>query len=196
MLRGALASLSSDFNSRAGTTRIVVLVSPTCPGCLEGVGLVAGALRRHPDAEVAVLVLWVLALEGDSPGAARTALHPFHADPRVTHYWEERDGWTLASAFRSVIGFGPRDDREIAWDIYVLYGPEGQWSSEPPAATDWLHNIRDVPPALESRRVDAVALDSWLGPTVLRSSPASTHPAHHTASIMHPRPDNGSGTRS
>jgi hypothetical protein len=155
VLRGAVADLASDFNAAPHVTRIVLLVSPTCPDCLHGASLVADGLRRHPDNDVRVFVLWVLALSGDSADAAAVvAGDRFGVDSRAHHYWEEDGGWSLASAFRPAIGLGPIDPEQIAWDVYLLYRPGIRWDSTPPTPTDWAHNLR-YPPSVQDSPVGA-----------------------------------------
>ena len=57
VLQGAISSLAVDFDECANSTRLVLLVSPTCSRCLEGSSLVAKVLRERPKENVRVLVL-------------------------------------------------------------------------------------------------------------------------------------------
>jgi hypothetical protein len=119
------------------------------------------ALQQHPSVDIQVFVLWVRALANDSVEAADAALSQFR-DHRVRHYWEEEDGWSVAGAFRPVVGLGSIDSAEIAWDVYLFYPPNVRWEGTPPVPIDWAHNLRDVPPTEQKRRIEVDLLDRWL----------------------------------
>jgi hypothetical protein len=163
VLRGALDHLASDFNDSTNTARLLILVSPTCPRCLDGVSIVAEALRQYPgsEVEVEVLVLWVPALAGDSPEAASRATPMFRGDGRVRHYWEEGDRWSIASAFRPILGLGFPDPSQIAWDLYLWYQPGVRWVAKIPVPTAWAHNLWDDPGVPASRTIDADLIKAW-----------------------------------
>jgi hypothetical protein len=48
-----------------------------------------------------------------------------------------------------------------AWDVYLLYGPETRWLTEPPATASWAHNLVDknLPGVL---RLSQGIVDRWL----------------------------------
>jgi hypothetical protein len=37
-----------------------------------------------------------------------------------------------------------KTEREIAWDVYLLYGAGAQWIEEPPPPTFWMHQLDGV----------------------------------------------------
>jgi len=162
MIRPALDGLARDFNDGANSDRLVLLVSPSCPRCLTGVGLVAAELASNPAADIRVLVLWVLALPSDSAVAAEESATIVGVDPRVSPYWEENDGWTLATAFRPVLGLGALDPEVLAWDVYLLYRRGIRWKGSPPPPTAWAYNFEADVNQTGVRRIDGALLQTWL----------------------------------
>ena len=80
-------------------------------------------LERHPGARLRVYVLWVNRLAGDSrsqwDGGGLT-------DRRVVHLW---DGEDVAGRWfaRHQPGYQGPD-----WDLYLLFGPDAEWTAGPP----------------------------------------------------------------
>jgi hypothetical protein len=107
-----------------------------------------------------VFVLWILAVAEDSREAAADAAQIFRGDARVRQYWDERDGWSFSTTFRSVLGLGEQDPQRIVWDVYLLYRGRECWSGEPPTPTSWAYNGRGVfPPGVE--RIGTALVDRW-----------------------------------
>ena len=162
MLRPALRELRRDFNASSDATRVLLLVSPTCEHCLEGAHIVADALARAPDVDVDVLVHWLHALSADSDAVAVSSAAAFGDDDRVRHYWEEADGWSIASEFRPVLGLGDYDPERFAWDVYLLYLPGASWGDTPPLPSALAHNLLSDPPVGDAQRIEAGVVDAWL----------------------------------
>jgi len=57
-------------------------------------------------------------------------------DPRVVQYYDpdKLAGKALAASLGS-------DDSEIAWDIYLFYGKNSEWLSDPPSPVSWMHQL-------------------------------------------------------
>ena len=147
MLRPAIRELQRDFNATSDATRLLLLVSPSCEHCLEGAHIVADGLARAPDVDVDVLVHWLHALFGDSDEVADGATAVFGDDDRVRHYWEEGDGWSIASTFRPVLGLGDYNPERFAWDVYLLYRPGISWGDVPPLPSALAHNLLVIRPS-------------------------------------------------
>jgi hypothetical protein len=59
-------------------------------------------------------------------------------DPRVSHYFDPRRTHLAGKALAHGIvhaGRGP------AWDVYLFYDREAEWDDEPPAPTQWCHQL-------------------------------------------------------
>jgi hypothetical protein len=154
-LRFGIQRLKDDFNQWSETARVLAVLSPTCPDCLEGYEMMV-KMPTGPRC----LVLWTAMLPGDSTGAA--AQHGL-ADHRCTHYWEDQ-GWPVSTRLRPLLGLGPYDPGRSVWDVYLLYPSGILWIDEHlPPPSDWTHNLGEHGP--ERSRITAALLDDWSSTT-------------------------------
>lgn len=73
------------------------------------------------DSELRVFVLWSPILPGDNRFAAEKATIYLN-DPRVEHFW---DLWSFGvNHFTKKFNY---PEKELAWDIFVLYSPGTEW---------------------------------------------------------------------
>lgn len=77
-------------------------------------------LEKNPRDELAVYAVWLPFLGGSEDAIDTSIL----ADPRVVHYW---DGDRLTSRWFGDAVF----DGFLAWDVYLLYGPDATWDETP-----------------------------------------------------------------
>jgi hypothetical protein len=98
--------LRENFNDRHTERRVLSLVSPTCDQCLAGLKLVMDEIGGTSD--VAIFVLWVSMLAGDTPEVARRVANGVGVDGgTMRHYWEGEglaslDPCSLGARHRSV----------------------------------------------------------------------------------------------
>jgi hypothetical protein len=138
------ATLPAAFDAAASSLRLVVLVSPTCPICLDGAGVVRDSLAELDSAHVSVHVVWVPVLKGDTPEAARDSASLFGSTVRVAHYWD--DDRALSSRYCDLLGLEERG-RSVAWDLYLIYEKGARWTVDPPMPKVWMQQLLldDVP---------------------------------------------------
>ena len=132
-----LEKLKDQFNHDRGALRLVVLVSPTCPGCTSGAEWIQEyVMKRNPKLNLRVYAVWFEMYPGDSPKAFPKA-RTFLPDPRVNHYWDqpkEVGRWfvkALPSDFKG----------EIQWDAFYLYGEDSLWDDQPSSLLVWGRTI-------------------------------------------------------
>lgn len=77
-------------------------------------------LEKTPQAEIAVYAVWLPFLGGSEEAIDTENL----ADARVVHFW---DGSRLTSEWFGNAVF----DGFLAWDVYLLYGPDARWDGSP-----------------------------------------------------------------
>ena len=97
-------------------------------------------LNAHPNAKVAVLVVWLPMLAGDSRSAWDSHVLD---DPRVVEFW---DGNRLAGRWlndKRLGGLGYPGG--IVWDAYYAFSKHSTWTSEPTglltAGSDIIDNV-------------------------------------------------------
>lgn len=155
-----LGILKKAFNEGRGDVRLIVLYSPTCPGCVQGAQLTQKLLEEHSEANVRVYSVWLPMLPGDR----RSAWNPkLLSDRRVTHYWD--GGAKVVGAwFRDHLAEldktgaeghdfmrGAFGNKRAAWDVYFLFGPDAVWEEIPAPLISW---GRPVYRAIEPLRND------------------------------------------
>lgn len=62
----SLSPLEAFFADTADTPRFIALLSPTCPGCIDGADTVREAILEEHDTELAVAIGWIPMLDGDT----------------------------------------------------------------------------------------------------------------------------------
>ena len=61
-------------------------------------------------------------------GDANPEVADLLVDNRATHYWDGQR--RLGRAVGRMLGLG---DRAIAWDVFLVYGPDAKWGDPPKA---------------------------------------------------------------
>ena len=82
-----LDEFKEEFNDDKGKHRLLVLVSPTCPMCVDGAKWIEKeVLAKYPDEEIVVYAVWFNMVRTDRKSRWKPELMD---DDRVTHYWDE-----------------------------------------------------------------------------------------------------------
>lgn len=112
-------------------------------------------LQAGPDADLRVYVVWLGVLSRLSPealvGAARSAARRID-DPRVSHFLDP--DYAVAGPYRSILAL-PEASGDPAWDAFLVFDRAARWDWQPPAPTDWMHQLGAGPP---SRRLNSSKL--------------------------------------
>jgi len=133
------SALRRDFDAGATNPRVLALVSPTCPVCLDGVKVVLEGVRAKDPAVIDLYIAWLPVLEADSFEHAMGVVAELASDPRVHHYWDaDREISRSAHAALEL----DRHDRKIAWDVYLFYRTGVRWKRPLPMPQIWLHQLR------------------------------------------------------
>jgi hypothetical protein len=145
-----LDDLKGIFNGDRGTTRLILILAPSCGLCQDGAGMVERrVLERLRDRKVAVYVLWVPISKLDTRALADRAA-ALLTDSRGRHFWTGDQ--QIAQAFAKPLGLA----RGPAWDVYLVYGPDALWTDGVPAPAAYMHRLgNDLP---RERRFNALKL--------------------------------------
>ena len=79
-------------------------------------------LRRYPDADLRVYVVWLPVMPLD----ARFDVADLLVDGRATHYWDNNQ---LVSA---VLGDAYGNPDRLVWDAFFVFSPDAKWDDGPP----------------------------------------------------------------
>jgi hypothetical protein len=94
-------------------------------------------LKEVTDERVKVYVIWDPIFGGDFNGEAKKLSNRF-PDKRVT-YFKDPDSLS-GTLWETVL----KTEREIAWDVYLLYNAGAEWGKEPPQPDYWMHQLGGV----------------------------------------------------
>jgi hypothetical protein len=105
--------------------------------CRWGFSKVQKILKDAPDDRVRVYVIWDPIFGGNFDVEVKKLSSGF-PDKRVSYY---KDPDSLAgNLWERVL----KTQREIAWDVYLLYGADAQWDEQPPQPEFWMHQLDGV----------------------------------------------------
>ncbi len=83
--------------------------------------------------DVKVYSVWVPILPSDLEFTVGRATKNL-VDPRVVNYWDGEG--ELVKGFTPVLGL-----QERAWDVYLLYGENAEWTDTPPKPIFWQEQL-------------------------------------------------------
>ncbi len=130
-----------EFNASSQKVRVVALLSPTCPDCQSGHGVVGRVLKRFPSPKLKAILVWEPMRDGDDATSATQQAETVQ-DMRISQGWD--GGQNLGKLFGQTL-----DLHQIAWDVYLVYRPGIKWEgSQPPRPTFWMHQLEGADPKL------------------------------------------------
>lgn len=156
-------ALKGQFNADKGKVRLVVLLSPTCDLCIDGASKIQRVLDDLPGQEIRVYSAWVPILASDAQTTVERAAKNL-PDRRVWHYWD-RDA-ELVSNFVPILGLGKRP----AWDVYMCYDPDAEWTDLPPKPDFWQEQLG----ISEETRLDAEKLTTEIRKLLTKGAKSSS----------------------
>ncbi len=138
-----LEDLIDQFNSSQDSIRIITIVSPTCPECLQGFEVVRKLFQRFDTKKLRGFIIWIPMLEKDDEQAAKTESATVE-DQRISQLWDQDRG--AGRLFGSML----RLQNDVAWDVYLLYSPRIKWENEEeaPEPSFWMHQLDSGDPSL------------------------------------------------
>jgi hypothetical protein len=105
--------------------------------CRWGFSNVVKTLKSVGDGRVRAYIVWLPIFGGDFKGEARKLSDGF-PDKRVSYFLDPE---SLSGHFWERI---LKTEREIAWDVYLLYGAGAQWEKDPLPPDFWMHQLDGV----------------------------------------------------
>jgi hypothetical protein len=138
-----LSLLKRDFNASAGEVRMLLVLSPGCPGCQEGSQVIQQKLlEKLSSPSLKLYVVWFPLLPKDNRELAQKAVSYFH-DPRVRQYW--LPSWKLANGYGGILEF-PKDYKyQVAVDVYMVFDDQVKWEDALPRPTTYMHRLGEAP---------------------------------------------------
>jgi hypothetical protein len=137
------AALRDAFNRAKGSVRLVFLIDPICPTCLRGLkDLDTDVLSPNAsDTALQTFVINTPVLGATEKDTANTCsiVHNAH----VKQYWDPNK--ELGTLFANALSMKFGDKEVYAWDVWLVYGPNAEWTGAVPPKADFLmHQLPDL----------------------------------------------------
>jgi len=137
-LAGSMEPVRLEFNRSAGHPRLLMVLAPACPVCLEGAETVRDdLLREYP--ELRVLAVWMEALPFDITRNPARRIETFANEPRMAHFYDMQQ--VSGRVLKNQLEW---QDDSLPWDVYLLYPADASWSEDPPEPTVWFHQRQEA----------------------------------------------------
>ena len=137
-LAGSLEAVRSEFNRQADHPRLVMILAPACPVCLEGARTVAeDVLPANRD--LVTLAVWMEALPFDITRNPARRVESFSDQPRMIHFYDMNQ--VSGRAAREILDW---QDDSLPWDLFLLYPPHVLWREDLPPPRAWFHQRQEA----------------------------------------------------
>ena len=137
-LDGSLTPVREAFNADADRPRLLMVLAPACPVCLEGAEAVQRTvLRERPD--LSVLAVWMEALPFDITRNPARRVESFADEPRMIHFYDQQQ--VAGEALREAIDWR---DESVPWDVFLVYPAGVTWDGDLPAPGNWFHQREEA----------------------------------------------------
>jgi hypothetical protein len=147
----SLSNIQTEFDKQSRSPRVILLLSPTCPTCLQGASAVQAILQRHPGSPVKVFAVWepMLPTDWGKPG---TSVLLRLSDHRVRQYWDADHA--VASALKTTEETASLHPdcckrHNVLWDLIAAYPSGTLWRDAPATPVVFNGPVVDSAPALE-----------------------------------------------
>lgn len=146
----SLPQFAEEFNRSANVKRVVLLLSPTCPVCLEGSSKINAILQRNPESDVRVFAVWGPMLPTDWSQPNTHALARL-SDPRVVQVWDTKH-LIAGLVEKGAAGRRPKCCTRNGswWDLIASYPPAAKWTDSAPPPIILNGTIVRTAPELEA----------------------------------------------
>ncbi|HEU5134299.1 MAG TPA: hypothetical protein VFU13_04060 [Steroidobacteraceae bacterium] len=134
-------TLRDDFNRARGAVRLIIIIDPTCSGCLRGVDdMNEVLLSRTADPRLQTFVVHVPVMQPPPEAKDIAPATKLLKNPHVRHYWNP------SGAFGDVVteaaGLERNGKPVFAWDVWLIYGPDAVWQGKlPPKPQRLMHQL-------------------------------------------------------
>ena len=136
--------------------------------CRWGFSNLTKTLKNVTDVRVRAYIVWLPIFGGDFKGEQRKLSRGF-GDRRITYFSDSESH--SGKLWEQVL----KTQRLIAWDVYMLYGPDAKWGEEPPLPDYWMHQLGGVTKAPRfNEEAFRAKLKEMLGEIKSRSTNEST----------------------
>lgn len=128
--------LKEEFNNSSQSVRVISILSPTCPACQCGQGMLKKVFSKYTNDNLKGFVAWTSMLTDDNANSAKDQAAIWY-DQRITQGWDAQHH--IGELFADTLKLKGK-----AWDVYLLYAPGVKWEgNDPPKPTFWMHQLKE-----------------------------------------------------
>ena len=129
--------LKNSFNKQNGKVKFVAILSSTCGWCLQGAQAVQQTvIEQMAKKDISVIIVWTNMLKADDKDNAFRAASMFK-DPSIVQYFDAEN------KFGDIVAQRLNPKGEKAWDIYMFFDKEDQWSNSMPRPFEYAHQLSE-----------------------------------------------------
>jgi mercuric ion transport protein len=129
--------LKDAFNKQTGKVKFVAILSSTCGWCLQGAQAVQQTvIEQMSNKDISVIIVWTNMLKSDDKDNAFKAASMFQ-DTSVVQYFDAENKFGDIVARR----LNPKGMK--AWDIYMFFDKEDQWTGSMPRPFEYAHQLSE-----------------------------------------------------
>lgn len=130
----AVSEIKTVFNQQDGKVKFIAILSSTCGWCLQGAQSVQQTvIQKMREKDIDVIIIWTNMLKSDDQVSARKAATLF--DSNVVQFFDSENKFGDVVAQR----LSPQGKR--AWDIYMFFDKDTQWSKDFPRPFEYIHQL-------------------------------------------------------
>jgi mercuric ion transport protein len=129
--------LKNAFNKETGKIKFVAILSSTCGWCLQGAQAVQkSVIEQMKSKDISVIIVWTNMLKTDDKENAYKAASMFK-DPAIVQYFD------ADNKFGDMVAKKLNPKGEKAWDIYMFYDKETEWTKSVPRPFEYAHQLSE-----------------------------------------------------
>jgi copper chaperone CopZ len=130
-----VAEIQKAFNEQTGKIKFVAILSSTCGWCLQGAeSIQKTVLEKVNDKNISVMIIWTNMLKTDDQSSAYKAASLFK-DPNIVQFFDAKN------KFGDVVARRLNPNGKKAWDIYMFFDKDTQWSTDFPRPFEYAHQL-------------------------------------------------------
>lgn len=127
--------LKDAFNKQSGKVKFVAILSSTCGWCLQGAQAVQkSVIDQMKSKDISVIIVWTNMLKTDDKENAYKAASMFK-EPSIVQYFD------ADNKFGDLVAKRLNPKGEKAWDIYMFYDKDTEWTKFIPRPFDYAHQL-------------------------------------------------------
>ncbi len=131
-----MTQLRKAFNDQNKAIKFVAILSSTCKWCIQGAqSIQKSVIDKMKEKNIGVIVVWTNMLKSDDATTAQYSASMFDDYKNVTQFFDGKN------QFGDIVARTINPKGEKAWDIYLFFDGDAQWSQKLPRPFEYVHQL-------------------------------------------------------